>query len=143
MASTPGSEPAGLAKGSKESLGRALDRMFCFKYQYYCEYCSYCEVRPWKYHSQRVEVTIPGGNRLGIACEKTSSANGYIYNFPLPIECPGLFRTYSTAFPPQSNTKQRTHPNHMLRNRTLWFSGSEGEMLQPTAPKESHSNAQS
>ena len=34
MASTPGSEPAGLAKGSKESLGRALDDVFCFKFQY-------------------------------------------------------------------------------------------------------------
>ena len=34
MASTPGSEPAGLAKGSKESLGRALDCIFCFKFQY-------------------------------------------------------------------------------------------------------------
>jgi len=34
VASTPGSEPAGLAKGSKESLGRALDDIFCFKFQY-------------------------------------------------------------------------------------------------------------
>ncbi len=34
MASTPGSEPAGLAKGSKESLGRSLGSIFCFKFQY-------------------------------------------------------------------------------------------------------------
>lgn len=53
--------------------------------------------------SQRVEVTIPGVNILGIACKKTSSTSGYTYN-----NLYFLHYQLNVLFPLLRNTKQRS-----------------------------------
>src|SRR5258706_4815618 len=73
----------------------------------------------------RVEVTIPGVNKLGIACEKTSSTSGYTYNnlrlFHYQLN--DLYRTYSAPCfvlfnplplcpPARSNLCSAVQPHH-------------------------------
>jgi len=61
-------------------------------------------MKKYQHTTRRLEVTIPGGNKLGIACEKTISTIGYIPPFPYLFN-KGTTPHYSSPIPTKKKTE--------------------------------------